>query len=167
MEIAGIGALHVRPIRPEDEGLYAAFFDKVTMLDRRLRLFTPLKELSHGFLARMTQIDYAREIAFVALGRATGEMLGVVRLFANPDYTQAEFAVLVRSDLKGRGLGWRLMQLLIDYARAEGLRALTGTVLDENEAMLAMCQELGFACKSELGDPGVTHVRLDLSAERS
>jgi acetyltransferase len=162
-EISGIGRVHLRPIRPEDEALYAAFFDKVTMEDRRLRLFTPTAHLAHGFLARLTQIDYAREIAFVALDTATGGLLGVVRYFADPDYTQAEYAVLVRSDLKGRGLGWRLMKLLIDYARSENLQALTGEVLEENTTMVRMCEELGFTrSRSSLGY-GVWQVRLDLS----
>jgi acetyltransferase len=161
-DIDGVGRVLLRPIRPEDEPLYAAFFDKVTMQDRRLRLFTPTKHLTHGFLARLTQIDYAREIAFVAIARASGELLGVVRYTADPDLQHGEFAVIVRSDLKGRGLGWRLMQQLVDYAKTENLRALTGMVLEENEGMLKMCEEMGFKRVTNLGDPGVVHVRLEL-----
>ena len=74
----------------------------------------------------------------------SGKLLGVVRLHANANYDSGEFAVLVRSDLKGRGLGWLLMQMIIEYARAEGLKTIEGQVLSENTAMLAMCRELGF-----------------------
>ncbi len=161
-EIDGIGRIRIRPIRPDDEALYQAFFDKVTMEDRRLRLFTPMAHLTHGFLARLTQIDYAREIAFVAIDVASGDLLGVVRFFADPDYTQAEYAVLVRSDLKGRGLGWRLMTLLIDYARSEKLHVLTGAVLEENTTMIRMCEELGFTRTRDSLEHGVWQMRLDL-----
>ena len=77
--------------------------------DLRLRFFAPVKEFSHAFIARLTQIDYARAMAFIAIDEATGEMLGVVRLHANADYDRGEYAILLRSDLKGRGLGWLLM----------------------------------------------------------
>ena len=138
------GPVHIRPIRPEDEALYQDFFAKVTLNDQRLRFFTAAPNLSHRFLAQLTQIDYAREMAFVALARADGGLLGVVRMIADPDYTKAEFAVLVRSDLKGCGLGWQLMSHLIAYARAEKLQQLHGSVLADNTTMLQMCRELGF-----------------------
>ena len=77
----------------------------MTLDDRRLRFFTAAPHLSHRFLAQLTQIDYAHEMAFVAVAKADGSLLGVVRMVADPDYTHAEYAVLVRSDLKGRGLG--------------------------------------------------------------
>ena len=101
VEIEGTGTVHIRPIRPEDEALYADFFADVTAEDQRLRFFGAGPNLSHRFLARLTQIDYAREMAFVAIAQETGALLGVVRLVADPDYTRAEYAVLVRSDLKG------------------------------------------------------------------
>ena len=88
--------------------------------------------------ARMTQIDYAREMAFVAA--TPGELLGVARLVADPDYRNAEFAVIVRSDLKGKGLGSALMQHLIAYARAEGLEGMQGDVLLANTGMLNLCR---------------------------
>lgn len=157
-----VGRFLLRPIRPEDEALYEAFLSRVTPEDLRLRLFAPKKELSHRFLARLTQIDYAREIAFVALTDPTGELLGVSRFAADPDYERAEYAVLVRSDLKGRGLGWVLMRQLIDYARATGLRELSGSVLAENLTMLKMCREFGFSIAVEPGDPTVRHVGLRL-----
>ncbi len=160
--LSDIGDIRIRPIKPEDAVLYDAFFGKVTMQDRRLRLFTPMKHLPQGFVARLTQIDYARDIAFVAIAEATGELLGVVRFFAEPDFREAEFAVLVRSDLKGKGLGWRLMNVLIDYAKAEKLPVITGSILDENTTMLDMVKRLGFVSSTTSDDPGVTHVRLEL-----
>jgi acetyltransferase len=161
-ELAGIGPARIRPIRPEDEALYADFFATVTTEDRRLRFFGAGPQLSRGFLARLTQIDYAREMAFVAIAEATGALLGVVRFIADPDYTRGEYAILVRSDLKGRGLGWRLMQHLIDYARSEGLKELYGSVLAENTTMLDMCRDLGFRVEAEPGDHSVRRVALRL-----
>jgi len=94
--------IRVRPVRPEDEVLYPPFLSRVTQEDLRLRFFAPVKEFSHAFIARFTQIDYARAMAFLAIDEATGEMLGVARLHADANYEKAEYAVLVRSDLKGR-----------------------------------------------------------------
>jgi acetyltransferase len=162
-EVKDTGTVHIRPIRPEDEALYREFFAAVTAEDYRLRFFGAGPNLEHGFLARLTQIDYAREMAFVAIARNTGELLGVVRLIADPDYTRAEYAVLVRSDLKGRGLGWRLMQHLIEYAKAEGLNELHGSVLADNSTMLRMCAELGFTVQPESGDANVRRVTLSLA----
>src|SRR5499427_6340586 len=136
--------IFVRPIRPEDEALYPAFLTAVTADDLRLRFFAPVKEFSHGFLARFTQIDYARAMAFIAIEEATGQMLGVVRVHAECEYRTAEYAILVRSDLKGHGLGWMLMELMIEYARTEGLQSIRGQVLQENRTMLQMCRQLGF-----------------------
>jgi acetyltransferase len=161
-ELPGTGHVHIRPIRPEDEALYHEFFAHVTDNDRRLRFFGAGLDLSHGFLARLTQIDYAREMAFVAIDEVTGALLGVVRFVADPDYTRGEYAIMVRSDLKGRGLGWRLMQYLIDYAKSEGLAELYGSVLAENTTMLDMCRKLGFSVEAEPGDVSVRRVVLRL-----
>jgi acetyltransferase len=156
-------AVLIRPIRPEDERLYASFFARVTPDDLRLRFFTPVKEFSHTFIARMTQLDYARAMAFVALEQATGDLLGVGRLHANADYDTAEYAVLVRSDAKGSGLGWLLMQTILEYARSEGLHRIEGQVLNENTTMLTMCRELGFSVSADPHEPGSCLVRLELA----
>jgi acetyltransferase len=154
--------LLVRPIRPEDEALYAPFFAGVTPEDLRLRFFAPIKTLSHTLIARFTQIDYARAMAFVAIEQATGAMLGVVRLHSDATYETGEYAILVRSDLKGRGLGWLLMQLIIEYARAEGLKRIEGQVLSENRTMLEMCRELGFDVAADPEDRETCRVALAL-----
>jgi acetyltransferase len=157
-----VGALRIRPVRPEDEALYEDFFSAVSAEDYRARFFGSGHGLSHGALARLTQIDYAREMAFVAIARETGKLLGVVRFIADPDYTRGEYAILLRSDLKGRGLGWRLMQHLIAYAKDEGLKELHGNVLVQNTTMLQMCRELGFIIEPEPGDESLRHVILKL-----
>lgn len=157
----------VRPIRPEDERLYPQFVQKMTPEDIRLRLFAPVREFSREYIARMTQIDYGREMAFIALRPAEGaepELLGVARFFADPDYEKAEYAVLVRSDLKGHGVGWVLMRQLIRYAKAEGLKFLFGSVLSENVNMLAMCRELGFTYCRDPNDNALFEVKLDLAS---
>jgi acetyltransferase len=154
--------IFVRPIRPEDEPLIHEFLRHVTSEDLRLRFFAPMKEFSHEFIGRLTQIDYARAMAFVAFDEATSEMVGVVRIHSDSIYQNGEYAILLRSDLKGRGLGWALMQLIIEYAKSEGLKAISGDVLQQNTAMLEMCRELGFEVKTDAADPGVCNVKLRL-----
>ena len=157
-----LGDVSIRPIRPDDEALYAQFFAGVTAADRRLRFFGAGPRLTHSLLATLTQIDYAREMAFVAIGKEKNALLGVVRMIADPDYSRAEYAILVRSDLKGRGLGWRLMQHLIDYGKHEGLEELHGFVLADNTGMLRMCQQLGFGVAPDPTDANVRRVILNL-----
>jgi acetyltransferase len=155
-----IGSFMLRPIRPDDEPMYEAFFSRITSADLRMRFFTAAPDRSFRFFARMTQIDYAREMAFVAA--TPTELLGVARLVADPDYSNAEFAVIVRSDLKGKGLGYKLMQHLIGYARAEGLDVLHGDVLAANTSMLQLCRELGFGADSSSSAADVVRVKLPL-----
>ena len=154
-------ALLLRPIRPEDEELVRRFFGHVSTGDLRLRFFAPVKEFGHTFMARLTQLDYGRAMAFIAIDPA-GEMLGSVRLHADANYENAEYAILVRSDLKGRGIGWLLMQSIIAYARSEGIRRIKGQVLRDNTTMLAMCAELGFHATADAEDPGIVDVALEL-----
>jgi acetyltransferase len=149
----------VRPVRPEDDALFRAFFARVTDEDLRLRFFQSVKHFSHEFIARLTQLDYARSIALVALD-ARGEMLGAVRLLADADYDRGEYGILIRSDLKGAGLGWQLMRIMIEYAHWQGLRMVEGQVLRENRTMLAMCRQLGFTLKPDPDDPSITNVTL-------
>ncbi|WP_316395370.1 bifunctional acetate--CoA ligase family protein/GNAT family N-acetyltransferase [Bradyrhizobium sp. 33ap4] len=152
----------VRPMRPEDEPMVSEFFKRVTAEDLRLRFFHAMKEFSHAFIARLTQLDYARAMAFVALDPNTGEMMGAVRLHSDSLYENAEYAILLQSDLKGKGLGWALMQLLIHYARSEGLKRLSGQVLTENTTMIGMCRDLGFTVTMDPDDHSIVDVVLDL-----
>jgi acetyltransferase len=153
-------AVLIRPIRPEDAALYGPFFAEVTALDLRLRFFAPIKEFSHAFVARLTQLDYARAMAFIAIEETSGAMLGVVRLHANANYDAGEYAVLVRSDMKGHGLGWLLMQTMIDYASAEGLETIEGQVLRDNTTMLTMCREFGFEISADPQEADLCVVKL-------
>jgi acetyltransferase len=153
----------VRPIRPEDEPLIHELLRHVTAEDLRLRFFAPMKQFTHEFIARLTQLDYARAMAFVAFDEASNELVGVVRLHSDSIYENGEYAILLRSDLKGRGLGWALMQLIIEYARSEGLKVISGDVLQENTVMLQMCRDLGFEVKSDPVEPGICSARLKLA----
>jgi acetyltransferase len=153
----------VRPVRPEDEPLYEEFFRHVGADDMRLRFFGLIKDVGHAFIARLTQIDYGRSIALVALDEGSGELIGVVRLHADPDHRTGEYAILLRSDCKGIGLGWALMELIIDYARTEGLGRIQGQVLRDNVTMLKMCRELGFQVAEDRDDPGLVGVSIDLT----
>ena len=120
-----------------------------------------MREFNHHFIATLTQLDYGRNVAFLALDQASGDILGVVRLHADPDHRNAEFAVIVRSDLKGHGLGTNLMKLAIRYGQTEGYVAITGQVLQENQAMLKLCRELGFE-HEESDQDGIFNMRLVL-----
>jgi len=160
IEVKDAWRIFVRPIRPEDEPLIHDFLRHVTSQDLRLRFFAPIKEFTHEFIARLTQLDYARAMAFVAFDEATDEMVGVVRIHSDSIYENGEYAILLRSDLKGRGLGWTLMQLIIEYAKLEGLKAISGDVLQENTVMLEMCRELGFEVKPDAVEHGVCNVKL-------
>jgi RimJ/RimL family protein N-acetyltransferase len=154
----------VRPIKPDDEPLIHDFLVHVSKQDLRLRFFDSIREFSHQFIARLTQIDYAREMAFVAIDEARDEIVGVVRLYSGSSHETGEYAILLRSDLKGRGLGWSLMQLIIEYAKSEGLKRIVGQILQENAIMLKMCRELGFEIKTDAEDRGVYDVTLTLDS---
>lgn len=156
----------IRPIRPSDERFYETFFRYLSPHDIRMRLFGAIKTYSHEQVAHLTQIDYARAMAFVAIDTDEDALLGVSRLATDPDRETAEFAVIVRTDLKGVGLGWALMNKLISHARAERLKELHGQVLAENTTMLKMCDDLGFDTAASLEDPGIFQVRLALAPDK-
>jgi acetyltransferase len=157
-------AVLIRPLRPEDEVLYPEFLGSVTPEDLRLRFFVRVKEFSHDVIARFTHLDHTQAMAFAAIDQATGTILGVARLHRLPGTDAGEFAILVRSDHKGHGVGWYLMQVLIEYARRIGIAAVVGNVLPENATMLKMCGELGFRIATNPADPSVQSVRLALKS---
>jgi RimJ/RimL family protein N-acetyltransferase len=152
----------IRRLRPEDMALYRDFLADVSAEDLRLRFFADIAELSAAEIDKLSHLDYKHEMAFIALDEDTGRMLGLVRLKDELDERTAEFAVLVRSRLKGHGLGWLLMQRVIDYAKEKGLRRVYGDVLAENSAMLQMSAELGFY-EEDMGSD-IRRVVLDLAA---
>lgn len=152
----------LRPIKPADVSLYPAFLAKVSPEDIRFRFLAPRRHFPDEMLLRLTQLDYEREIAFVALRKETGELAGIVRLSSDPDKETAEYGLLVRTDLQGQGLGWALLRHLIDYARADGLDVIEGFILNENTKMLAMGSEFGFTLAPHPSEPGVTIATLKL-----
>jgi RimJ/RimL family protein N-acetyltransferase len=154
--------IFVRPIRPDDDLRIRDLLAHVSKHDLRLRFFDSIKEFSPEFIARLTQLDHSRAMAFVAIDEASAETLGVVRLHTVEPGDTGEYAILLRSDLKGRGLGWALMQLMIEYARCKGLHRIEGQVLGENSVMLKMCRELGFEVKTDTEERGVCDVALVL-----
>lgn len=150
----------LRPVRPEDEPLLQDLFAHMSPEDQRLRFFAPMRELSHALAARLSQIDDDREMALIA--QHDSVPLGVARYTADPDRLRAEYPVAVRSDWKGRGVGYVLMTQLIDVARAAGIGELFGDVLHENKPMLDMCRTLGFAVIANPSDASLTSVRKQL-----
>ena len=154
----------LRPVRPEDEPAIQEMLQRSSPEDVRLRFFSAMRSFSHEFAARLTQIDYDREMALVAEAEEDGQrvILGAVRIIADPDGEAAEYGIMVRSDLKGQGLGHRLMTEIIDYARSRGLNRIFGEVLRENTTMLRMAGELGFARADVPDEPGIIHVTISL-----
>ena len=152
----------IRPVRPEDEDMYREFFGTVTAEDLRLRFFAPVKEFSHAFIARLTQIDYGRAYALAAISENDGKMLGGVRLMLDNTRESGEYAILLSSHLKGQGLGWKLMKYMIEFAEAQGLRRVEGQVLSENTTMLKMCAALGFKMRDDPHEHGVKLCQLEL-----
>ncbi len=153
----------IRPIRPEDAAAHAALFSRISPEDVRYRFFSSLRELSAERIARMTQVDYDREMAFVAV-RANGDTVGVSRLVCEGD--TGEFAVIVQPDMKGRGLARHLMERLIDWGRTQQMSAIVGQVLTENAAMLAFIRKLGFTLRRLPEEPDVVEARLVLERNR-
>jgi acetyltransferase len=157
--------LVLRPIRPEDEPQHRAFVERLQPLDMRMRFFYSRRQIGPTEMARLTQIDYEREMAFIATApgpEGAEETLGVVRAVADPDNEQAEFAIVVRSDLKGGGLGELLMRKLITHFRSRGTRRMVGDVLKENERMLELARQLGFEVEPSYDEPDTTRVGLAL-----
>jgi acetyltransferase len=149
--------VQLRPIRPEDEPLLHDLVAHMSAEDLRRRFFTPVRGLSHRLAVRLTQLDYDREMALVALHEST--VLGIARFSADPDRQKAEFAIAVRTDWHGRGVGYLLMTRLIEVARQWGIGELVGQVLRDNGPMLAMCREFGFATAPDPADGSIVQVK--------
>ncbi len=156
--------LTVRPIRAEDAPALDAFFHRLTPEDIRLRFFAAVRELSPALLARLTRLDYDRDMAFVAVREATGDIVGVARLVHGDAPDQAEFAVVVQPDVKGHGLGVHLMQRVLGWGWHHGLRRVVGEILAENAPMLELARFLGFHLHHLPGEVGVIAAELDVPA---
>ncbi len=159
--IAGLKSL-LRPVKPEDAPMFEALAARLTPGDLRMRFFSARTMVPDVELARLTQLDYDREMALVLVDTTGGDILGVVRLATDPDNIQGEFAILVRSDLKRRGIGTLLLTRIVDYARARGVATVFADVLRENEAMLSLAKTFGFRILPQGPAPEITRVELDL-----
>ncbi|WP_321933934.1 GNAT family N-acetyltransferase [Paraburkholderia sp. J8-2] len=156
--------LTIRPIRPEDEDMHRTFVESMTPDDLRLRFFSAVRSFDHSQLARMTQIDYDREMALIAVVHGEDgqpRTLGVVRAVADPDNETAEFAVAILSNLKRGGLGRLLMARIIEYVRSRGTHWLLGEALRENAPMIGLARACGFTV-TPTEDPGVVGFRMPL-----
>lgn len=151
----------IRPIRPEDAEMEQEFVRNLSKESRYMRFMQALRELTPDMLVRLTQIDYDREMAFLALTKQNGKEveMGVVRYAINPDKTSCEFALVIADEFQNRGLGGVMMQTLIDTARARGLRYINGEVLAHNTGMLKLMQRLGFEKHKSEMDDGIVVVR--------
>jgi acetyltransferase len=152
----------IRPIRPEDAAQHGAFFARLSPQDIRYRFFSAMRELSPEQMARLTQVDYDREMAFIAVREASGETVGVARLVCDSGEDEGEFAVIVQADMKGKGVASHLMRRLIDWARGRGVHAIVGLVLADNAPMLAFVRHLGFSLHRMREEPDVVEARLSL-----
>ena len=159
--IAGVGEFFLRPIKPEDAKSFTRFFERLQPDDVRLRFFSPLRSLPNNLLSRLTHIDYDRDMGFV-LFDSKDEMVGVAHFSADPDKVKGEYAVLVRSDLKGHGIGTALMKRIIEYAKNFGVREIFGDVLEENTMMLSLCRDLHCSIAPLPGSSGVVRASLTL-----
>jgi acetyltransferase len=159
----------LRPIRPEDAEAHGAFFARLPPEDVRYRFFSALRELSAERMARLTQMDYEREIAFIAIRAATGDTVGVARLVRESSAVagqgdSGEFAIAVQPDAKGRGLGSALMRCLFGWARGQGMTRIVGQVLADNAPMLAFVRHLGFTIRRIPRESDVVEAVLELES---
>jgi acetyltransferase len=153
----------LRPIRPEDADSYAAMFSRFSYEDMRYRFFSAIRNLPTEQITRMTDIDYTREMAVIAIDAVTGEAAGGARLVRNDtDGAAAEFAVGVEPAAKGLGLASALMRAVIDWGKAQGVREINGQILADNAPMLAFIKRLGFAVERVPGETDVLEARLVL-----
>jgi acetyltransferase len=156
----------IRRLMSEDATLYHDFLSDVTPEDLRLRFFASMHAVSENLIDKLLHYDPAHAMAFIAVDdEQSGKMLDAVRLHDDTSGANGEFAILVRSRLKGHGVGWLLMKHMIKFAKHKGLKTVRGQVLWQNTTMLAMCTELGFHITDDPGDPGVKMVTLSVCTE--
>ena len=156
----------IRPVLAEDEPAHRAFHELQSPESIRYRFFQYRKHFSREDVAQMVQIDYDREMVFIANApREDGEgeeTLGTVRTWTDADNLQCEFAVMVHDNMKGEGLGVALMQKMIDYCRARGTVEMVGNVLPDNRPMLQLAEHMGFEIRFNTEDD-VMDLRLVLN----
>ncbi|MDT8317911.1 MAG: bifunctional acetate--CoA ligase family protein/GNAT family N-acetyltransferase [bacterium] len=141
----------LRPIRPEDEPLEKEMLSTLSEEALRYRFFQVIRKISHEMLTRFCNIDYDREIAIVAELKEEGErkIVGIGRLIIEPDFKKGEYAVVVHDNYQRRGLGNKLVDMLIGFGQEKGLNIIYGQVLTENKGMLKICERMGFKVKDQ------------------
>jgi acetyltransferase len=154
----------IRPIRPEDAVLEKNFHQRLSERTKYFRFMQALHELTPEMIVRFTQIDYDREMAFVAVteDKSMPSELGVGRYLMNPDGNSVEFALVVADDCQCLGIGTRLMKALMQTAKAKGMSFFEGEVLVVNKPMLSLVTKLGFSIETITGDVEVVRVVKDL-----
>ena len=157
-------AVTVRAIRPEDAQIEREFVQRLSAEARYLRFMSTVKDLTPAMLARLTQVDYDREMALIATvaDGAHERQIGVCRYTIEPDDESCEFAVVVDEAWQGRGLGKHLIGRLIDIARRRGLARMRGEILSSNTRMLDLVSKMGFIVGGVPGTPGVKEAVLRL-----
>jgi acetyltransferase len=167
--IRGDRHLRLHPVGPEDESALVELGRHSTPDDLRLRFFGPVRPAPGPLIARLANVDQTRDFVVAAYDplRAPGDFLGVVRLMRAEDDSRGEFAILVRSDIQGRGLGYRLMQEMLAWAREHGVHRVEGDVLRENWKMLQMVKACGGQTVPKTGDYGTIRVAFDITHRAS
>jgi acetyltransferase len=152
----------LRPIKPEDEPLELEMLSSLSEETLRARFFSIIKDITHEMLIRFCNIDYDREMAIVAEMKegTKRRIIGIGRLIIEPDLISGEYAVLVHDAYHGKGLGYKLVDILIGIAQDKELEEIHGMVLTENERMLRVARKLGFTTKMQ--PDGITKVQLVL-----
>ncbi|ARO88870.1 GNAT family N-acetyltransferase [Nitrosospira lacus] len=150
----------IRPIRPEDAELDQRFLRELSEESKYFRFMNVMQELPETMLASLTQIDYSREMALIAVTREqdTEVALGVARYAINPDGVSCRFALVVADNVTGKGLGQKLMVSLMEAARTQGLKMIEGEVLNSNHKMLKLMNRLGFTIKTSEENQGIMKV---------
>jgi GNAT superfamily N-acetyltransferase len=151
--------LNVRPAAPEDEALLEAFFGRVTPDDLRFRFLTPVRKLGHDMVAPLVGVDHTTTENFLAFAEDGETLVATAMIAAEPSLERAEVAIAVSADFKHKGVGWSLLQMVADYARARGIKAIESIEARDNREAIGLEQEMGFTVTSCPGDPTLVLVR--------
>ncbi len=148
----------IRPIQAEDEQAHLDFDLALSKEDRYKRYFGEVPQFTHQDLARLTQLDYDREMAFIAVREHKGqtETIAVTRLQTDPDNIETEFSIIVRSDIKGSGLGKILLNKALTYCQNKNVKTLTAITMIDNHPMIKLAKHFGFKTKRDFEEGIVT-----------
>lgn len=154
--------LNVRPASPEDEALLEAFFGRVTPEDLRFRFLSPVRKPGHDMVAPLVQVDHTTTENFLAFAEDGDTLVATAMIAAEPSLERAEVAIAVSADFKHKGVGWSLLELVADYARARGIKAIESVEARDNREAIGLEQEMGFAATAYPGDSTLVLLRKQL-----